>query len=120
MRYTQEELEQIVDLHIKTIDGIIPFCGLQSGLKELFGEDSAQYRNAKRNQNSYKNMIIMAKPDNGYRLPANWAEVFFKALVGRKNEFNNFLEALEKQYTHERSMGITGRKLKSVIEKWRK
>ncbi len=117
MRYTKQEIQEVVDLHLKVIDGVIPLSVLENRTKEIFGEDNAQVRNARQYSRRYKGMMKSSIPASGFGIPANWADTFLEALQGR-NEFNNFLDSLRKQYTYERSIGKAGHKLKRVIEKW--
>ena len=117
MRYTQQQIKEVVDLHLKVIDGVMPISVLESRMKEKFGEDSAQFRNARQYSNRHKGMMQAAIPASGFGMPANWADAFLEALQGR-DEFGNFLNALRKQYDYERSIGKAGHTLKRIIDKW--
>lgn len=117
MKYTKQDVKKVVDLHLKVIDGVIPLSALEYRMKEKFGENNAQFRNARQYSNRHRAMMETATPANGFGMPANWANAFLEALYGRQ-EFSNFLEALRKQYAYERSIGKAGYTLKSVIEKW--
>ena len=112
--YTDEEVLTVLKSHLEVYDGIKDLSAHLNLMKQLFGEESSQFRNGSQyNRNFYKT-LDEGQPNLGQSLPANWADGILTLIQDRPVQFNNTLDACKKIYD-----ATNNGNMMQVIQKWR-
>lgn len=113
-RYTVDEVLTVTKSHLDVYNGIKNISAHLNLMKQLFGEESSQFRNGAQYNRRFHRTLDEGEPSLGHSMPSNWADATLELVKDRPTQFKNTLDACQKIYD---STG-NGNMLR-VINKWR-
>ncbi len=112
--YTQEEVMTVLKSHLDVYDGIKDLSAHLNLMKQLFGEESSQFRNGTQYNRNFHRTLNEGDPNLGQSMPANWADGTLELIKDRPEQFKNTLDACQKIYD-----ATNNGNMSNVIQKWR-
>lgn len=74
-RYTEDEILTVLKSHLDVYDGIKDLSAHLNLMKQLFGEDSSQFKNGAQYNRMFHKVLDEGEPNLGHSMPANWADI---------------------------------------------
>jgi len=112
-RYTEYEIKTVLKSHLNVYDGVKDITAHLNLMKQLFGENSSQYRNGVQYNRNFHKKLDEGDPILGQSMPANWADATLELIQDKDAQFRNTLNACKKIYE------ATGNNnMKKVVQKW--
>ena len=112
-RYSEDEVLTVIKSHLDVYDGIKPIQAHLTLMKQIFGENSSQFRNGEQYNKGFHRTVDYGNPNLGQSMPANWADVTLQLLQDRPDKMKNVLKACKIIYEE-----TNNRNMYNVIQKW--
>ena len=112
-KYTKDEILSVLKSHLDVYDKIKPIQAHLALMKQMFGENSSQFRNGEQYNKGFHRTLDYGNPNLGQSMPANWADVTLKLIQDRPDKFKNVLEACKSIYKETNNGNMY-----KVIQKW--
>ena len=112
-RYSEDEVLSVTKSHLDVYDGIKPIQAHLTLMKQMFGENSSQFRNGEQYNKGFHRTLDNGNPNLGQSMPANWADATLKLIQDRPDKMKNVIEACKAIYKETNNGNMY-----KVIQKW--
>jgi hypothetical protein len=112
-KYSEDEILAVIKSHLDVYDGKKPIQAHLTLMKQMFGENSSQFRNGEQYNKGFHRTVDYGNPNLGQSMPANWADATLKLLQDRPDKMKNVLEACKIIYKETNNGNMY-----KVIQKW--
>jgi len=112
-KYSKDEILKVLQSHLDVYDGEKPIQAHLTLMKQMFGEDSSQFRNGKQYNKGFHRTLDYGNPNLGQSMPSNWADATLELLQDRPDKMKNVFEACKIIYKTTNNGNMY-----NVIQKW--